>query len=66
MEKQSQHISLQLSSPLQYVRSVGPKRAEAFASIGLHTVCDILQYIPYSYIDRTSIQTLSEILSKLR
>ena len=66
MEKQSQHTSLKLSSPLQYVRSVGPKRAEAFASIGLHTVRDILQYIPYAYIDRTSIHTLSDILSKLR
>ncbi|MFM7340409.1 MAG: hypothetical protein ACKO2H_09890, partial [Bacteroidota bacterium] len=53
-------------SPLQYVRTVGPKRAEAFASQGLHTVLDLLYYIPFSYIDRTTIQSLAEILTKLR
>ncbi|MFZ9977784.1 MAG: ATP-dependent DNA helicase RecG [Candidatus Kapaibacteriota bacterium] len=66
MEKYSQHRTLQLSSPLQYVRSVGPKRAEAFSSMGLHTVKDLLGYIPYAYIDRTSIHTLSDILTRLR
>lgn len=66
MENSSQQRSLRLSSPLQYVRTVGPKRAEAFASMGLHTVRDFLMYIPYAYIDRTSIQTLSGILSTLR
>ena len=36
-------------TPLQYVKSVGPKRAEALASVGLHTVKDLLYYIPYGY-----------------
>ena len=58
--------TLQLNTPLRFVRTVGPKRAEAFASQGLHTVQDLLQYIPFAYIDRTSIHTLADILSKLR
>ena len=62
----SESHKLLLTSPLQYVRTVGPKRAEAFASQGLHTVLDLLYYIPFSYIDRTTIQTLAEILTKLR
>lgn len=62
----SESRSLLLDSPLQFVRSVGPKRAEAFASQGLHTVKDLLHYIPFSYIDRTSIHTLAEILNRLR
>ena len=62
----SESRSLLLDSPLQFVRSVGPKRAEAFASQGLHKVKDLLHYIPFSYIDRTSIHTLAEILNRLR
>lgn len=62
----SESRKLLLTSPLQYVRSVGPKRAEAFASQGLHTVQDLLHYIPFSYIDRTNIHTISDILSRLR
>ncbi len=62
----SESRKLLLQSPLQFVRSVGPKRAEAFASQGLHTVQDLLHYIPFSYIDRTSITTLADILARLR
>ncbi|MBI5865737.1 MAG: ATP-dependent DNA helicase RecG [Planctomycetes bacterium] len=36
-------------NPLQYVRGVGPRKAEAFASLGLHTVGQLLEYFPFRY-----------------
>lgn len=42
-------------SPLQFVKGVGPKRAEALAQAGILTPRDLLMYIPRSYIDRSSI-----------
>lgn len=41
--------ALRLDSPIQFVKGVGPNRAAAFAQIGLHTVGDLLEYIPFRY-----------------
>lgn len=35
-----------LSMPVQYLKGVGPARAEAFAQLGVHTVDDLLEYYP--------------------
>jgi len=35
-----------LSMPVQYLKGVGPARAEAFAQLGVHTVGDLLEYFP--------------------
>ena len=35
-----------LSTPVQYIKGVGPARAEAFAQLGVHTVGDLLEYYP--------------------
>lgn len=42
-------VDLQWDSPLQYIRGVGPRRAEAFASIGLRTIRDLLHFLPFRY-----------------
>ena len=34
---------------MQYVKGVGPHRAAAFAALGLHTVADLLEYLPFRY-----------------
>ena len=44
--------------PLQYMKGVGPKRAEALASAGLLTAADMLRYYPRSYIDRNRFDEL--------
>lgn len=44
-----------LSSSIQYLKSVGPKRAESFAKIGIHTIRDLLFYFPSRYLDRSTI-----------
>lgn len=44
--------------PLQYLRGVGPKRAEVLAAAGILTPKDLLLYIPRSYIDRSSMGSI--------
>ena len=39
-----------LSTPVQYLKGVGPARAEAFAQLGVHTVGDLLEYFPRDWI----------------
>lgn len=41
--------ALRGDTPIQYVRGVGPRRAEAFARLGLKTVSDLLEYLPFRY-----------------
>lgn len=49
-----------LSHPVQYLKSVGPKRAEAFSKIGIHTIKDLLFYFPSRHLDRTNILTAAK------
>ena len=44
-----------LSMPVQYLKSVGPKRAEAFSNIGINCIKDLLFYFPSRYLDRSNI-----------
>lgn len=44
-----------LSTPVQYLRSVGPKRAEAFGKVGIESVEDLLYYFPTKHLDRSTI-----------
>jgi ATP-dependent DNA helicase RecG len=37
---------LDLSTPVQFVKGVGPSRAETFAQMGVQTVGDLLEYYP--------------------
>ncbi|RPI75495.1 MAG: DEAD/DEAH box helicase, partial [Ignavibacteriales bacterium] len=49
-----------LTSSVQYVKSVGPKRAIAFNKVGINTIRDLLYYFPARHIDRTNILTASK------
>ena len=55
---------LKLQSPLQYVKGVGPKKAEFLHSIGITSIKDILFYFPRSYLDRTSVTDIAKIFKK--
>ncbi len=53
--------SLQADSPVQYVKGVGPARAEALAGLGIRTVGDLLEYYPFRHepeADETDIEDL--------
>ena len=49
-----------LSQSVQYVKSVGPKRAESFAKVGIHTIRDLLYYFPSRHLDRTTVLTAAK------
>jgi len=40
---------LQRDSQVQYLKGVGPRRAEFFAQLGVRTVADLLEYFPRDY-----------------
>ncbi len=50
----------------QYIRGVGPKRAEILAKEGLETLYDLLAYFPTSYIDRNSVRSIKELSKIIR
>jgi ATP-dependent DNA helicase RecG len=47
--------------PVQYLKGVGPKKAELLAKLGVVTVADLLYHFPLRYEDRTSIKKIAEI-----
>ena len=49
-----------LSQSVQYLKSVGPKRAEAFKKIGIETIRDILFFFPSKHLDRTTTVPVSK------
>ncbi len=51
-----------LSDSVQFIKSVGPKRAESFKKIGLATVKDLLYYFPARYLDRTNLLTSARVM----
>jgi len=53
--------NLKLNSPLQFVKGVGPKRAQVLAKSGLVEVKDILYYFPRHYLDRTNIIPIAKL-----
>lgn len=40
-----------LATPVQFLKGVGPARAELLDRLGLHTVCDVLFFFPRDYQD---------------
>lgn len=50
-----------LTTPIQYLKGIGPKRAEQFARIGVKTVGDLLFLVPRRYLDRSQILPISRL-----
>ncbi|MBI4514544.1 MAG: ATP-dependent DNA helicase RecG [Deltaproteobacteria bacterium] len=50
-----------LKQPVQFVRGVGPQRAEQFRKLGLRTVEDLLYHLPFRYEDRRAVCTVREL-----
>lgn len=57
--------ALSLDMPIQYLKGVGPRRANAFAGVGIHTVADLLYSTPRAYIERTAQRSLGAIARQL-
>jgi len=50
-----------LTTPLQFVRGVGPRRAADFERVGLLTVEDFLLRFPLRYEDRAALSPISAV-----
>jgi ATP-dependent DNA helicase RecG len=51
-----------LETPVEFLKGVGPKRAELLnAELNIHTFDDLLGYYPFRYVDRSRIFKISEI-----
>jgi ATP-dependent DNA helicase RecG len=49
-----------LEQSVQYIKAVGPKRAESFSKIGINTIRDLLFYFPSRHLDRTTLITAAK------
>ncbi|HXE91825.1 MAG TPA: ATP-dependent DNA helicase RecG [Terriglobales bacterium] len=52
---------LELHTPVQYVRGVGPKVAALLAEKGITTVEDLLYYLPFRYEDRLNPRAIAQL-----
>ena len=52
---------LEPSTPVQYVKGIGPRLAEVLAAKGIHTVDDLLHYLPFRYEDRLNPRSVAEL-----
>ncbi|MFH2011466.1 MAG: ATP-dependent DNA helicase RecG [Pseudomonadota bacterium] len=51
----------ELSTPIQFMKGVGPKLANILKKKGINTVEDALYFLPRKYEDRRSIKPISEL-----
>src|SRR5262249_37803219 len=54
-------IMLKLSTPVQYIKGVGPRRGEALNGEGILTAEDLLYYKPFRYEDRTRFKSIGSL-----
>ena len=56
----------QLFTSIEYLKGVGPKRAELLRSeLRIHTFNDLLNYFPFRYVDKTKFYKTNEVNSDL-
>jgi len=52
---------LEPTTPVQFVKGIGPRLAEILAAKGIQTVDDLLHYLPFRYEDRLNPRTVAEL-----
>ncbi|MGY8779382.1 MAG: ATP-dependent DNA helicase RecG, partial [Longimicrobiales bacterium] len=51
----------QLDRPVQFLKGVGPKRANAFSRLGISTARDLLYHVPRRYDDASTVQPIGQL-----
>jgi len=51
--------ALRLDTPVQFLKGIGERRAEALARLGIRTARDLLWHLPHRYIDASTLTPLS-------
>ena len=57
---------MDLHAPVQYVKGIGPQRAEALAKAGVRTAEDLLLHLPMRYEDRRSFARVADLRPGMR
>jgi ATP-dependent DNA helicase RecG len=57
---------MDLLAPVQYVKGVGPSRAEALAKLGVSSVEDLLYHLPLRYEDRRTFAKVADLRPGMR
>ena len=50
-----------LDRPVQFLKGVGPKRADSFARIGVASARDLLYHVPRRYDDASTVRPIGEL-----
>ncbi|MEI7811984.1 MAG: ATP-dependent DNA helicase RecG [Ignavibacteria bacterium] len=50
-----------LEQSVKFIKSVGPRRAESFAKIGITSIRHLLFYFPTKYLDRSTIANVTKV-----
>jgi ATP-dependent DNA helicase RecG len=58
-EERGQRLSL--TTPLMYIKGVGPNRAAMLEAKGLKVVEDLLTYAPFRYEDRSNVKSIRQL-----
>ena len=59
--KQAAHALRLIREPVTSIRGVGSKLGEILARIDIHTIEDLIYYLPYRYDDYTQMPTLAQL-----
>jgi len=54
-------MPISLQTEVRMVKGVGPNRAELLAKRGIHTLEDLLNYLPFRYEDRSNLKTIAQL-----
>src|SRR5205809_7193283 len=54
-------MAMNLSTEVRMIKGVGPQRAELLAQRGIHTLEDLLGYLPFRYEDRIHFSKVKDI-----
>jgi ATP-dependent DNA helicase RecG len=57
---------LELTTPLRYLKGIGPSRAEKLEADGLATIEDLLLHLPFRYEDRSCFMPITALLPGVR
>ena len=53
--------SVDLETPVQFLKGIGPRRAEMLAAHGIRTIGGLLEYLPFRYEDRSLFRSTTSL-----
>jgi ATP-dependent DNA helicase RecG len=57
---------MDLASPVQFVKGIGPHKAAELSAAGIHTVEDLLLHLPMRYEDRTQFVRIADLRAGMK